>query len=441
VGPNTTDGNGEATYSDLPDDTYKAKTYYQGKWFWSPLISYPAEYLALINITVTDIEVLVYLEDTPLEGQAVHCYTDTNVYIGPGTTNSSGRTEWELSDGDYKCKTYYQGKWFWTEVFSVPDNTSINLTIEQQSLYVSVNVDDEPLEGQTVHLYTDANVYIGPNTTDENGMAEYSLTEGSYKAKTYYQGKWFWSDVVSYPAENHAYINISSTTVEVFVYVGETPLEGQVVHCYTDTNVYIGPGTTNEEGRSEWELSDGDYKCKTYYQGKWFWTEVFSVPDNTSVNLTIEQQMFYVSVRAGDNPLENQHVHLYTEANVYVGPEYTNVDGIATYSLTEGNYKAKTYYQGKWFWSDVGNTSLTDTVNITIRLTDVPVYVMDDGVPLEGYVVHCYTDTNVYIGPQTTNEEGRSDWELSDGDYKCKTYHEGEWLWTDTFTVPVILNV
>jgi PKD repeat protein len=64
---------------------------------------------------------------------------------------------------------------------------------------VTVLAGGEPLEGHLVYVYTADGVYATSKFTDASGQANFALLDGDYKFRVYYDGSYWWSQVVSAP--------------------------------------------------------------------------------------------------------------------------------------------------------------------------------------------------------------------------------------------------
>ena len=129
----------------------------------------------------------------------VYVYTPSLNYIGVrGKTDAAGSAAFTLADGKYRFRVESLGSTFWTPDHTVPAEKSTVLTISHGRADVHVTRWGTDVVGATVHLFDSAGIRLDQSMlTNSSGSAQFSLPAGRYKFRVDYDGKQYWSDVIS----------------------------------------------------------------------------------------------------------------------------------------------------------------------------------------------------------------------------------------------------
>ena len=131
----------------------------------------------------------------PVEGCRVYAYTAQGAYAGQiAYTDASGQAFFGLPEGAYKFRVCYEGGFQWSQVVVCPGSAVVDIPAET---VVTVTVAGEPLQDWRVYACTAEGAYAGQiEYTDASGQAFFSLPEGSYRFKVYYDGVYWWCEAV-----------------------------------------------------------------------------------------------------------------------------------------------------------------------------------------------------------------------------------------------------
>ncbi|RLC95916.1 MAG: hypothetical protein DRI40_04625 [Chloroflexi bacterium] len=64
---------------------------------------------------------------------------------------------------------------------------------------MTVTANGTPLEGLRIYAFTAEGDYVDSRRADASGQASFTLAEGDYRFRVYYNGSYWWSQVVSTP--------------------------------------------------------------------------------------------------------------------------------------------------------------------------------------------------------------------------------------------------
>jgi thermitase len=238
-----------------------------------------------------------------------------------------------------------------------------SVQVGSSGITVTVTEAGEPLEGYRVYAYTSEGAYAGSKVTDASGQAVFELAQGDYKFRVYYGGTYCWSPVVSSPGT--ATISISAEMVVTVTVAGE-PLGGYRVYAYTSEGAYAGSKVTDASGQAMFDLAQGSYKFRVYYDGDYWWSPVITAPTTTAINIGVDVDAdTVVRVTVGGAPLEGRRVYAFTGAGAYAGMSaVTDTSGEAVFAITEGSYKFAVYYDGAFRWSTVITAPATAAIDL-----------------------------------------------------------------------------
>jgi len=442
-----TDINGQAFFR-LPEGDYNFRGDYMGNQYWSGLSTIIAHVENPVNISTgggSFTLTVLKAEEDPLIGVNCYLFNESGSYLGEhGLTNDQGEIGFNLSDGTYKIRVDYLGYQFWTEVFSVPDTSSLTYTIPHQDVTITVegdyDCDIEERENLNVYLFTPSGSYLSQyQVTDYQGQVTFNLPEKDYKVRVDYLSQQYFSEVFNWTDET---ITINEGIAEIHMLQGTTPLENVNVYVFTSSGSYLGIyGQTNTEGIVTFRLPEGAYKFRGDYQGSQYWaTEPVNAHKVNIINLNTGGGTFTLTVeKEAGIPLINIPVYVFTSGGSYLGiSAHTDDQGKVSFDLSDGDYTFRADYLGYQFWSDVTTipTTLSDT--LTIPHQDVTITVNEvygaESDPLESINVYLFTESGSYMSQyQVTNDQGQVIFNLPEKDYKVRADYLSGQYFSDIF--------
>jgi len=198
-------------------------------------------------------------DGVPLAGLRVYGFTEGGSYTGiHATTDEHGKAVFDpeaFSDGNYRFRIDYLGHRFWSETFALPATRSVNVTIDQSPVNVSVSTSTGPSGGVKVYLFSPSGSYLGRyGVTDENGVVVFDLpVDCSFKFRADILGSRYFSDTftVSGTAPNNVGVDAGGGRLLVTVQEEAShPMEGVKVYLFNPFGSYLGrKGITDSSGR------------------------------------------------------------------------------------------------------------------------------------------------------------------------------------------------
>ncbi len=223
---------------------------------------------------------------------------------------------------------------------------------------VTVTAAGGPIDGCRVYAYTADGAYAGSKVTDASGQASFTLPQGSYKFRLYYNYSYWWSDTITTPGTTT--IDIPAATV-VTVTAAGGPVEGYRVYAYTADGTYAGSKVTDASGQASFTLPQGSYKFRLYYNYSYWWSQVITTPGTTTIDIPAAT---VVTATLAGVPIDGCRVYAYTADGTYAGSRVTDASGQASFTLPQGSYKFRVYYNYSYWWSDTITTPGTTTIDI-----------------------------------------------------------------------------
>ena len=379
-----------------------------------------------VDVTLPCISVAVTRAAVPLAGCRVYACTAGGDYAGYSQlTDTYGQTAFTLPEGSYRFRVYYDRAYWWSQVVTYPGSATIAIP---GSTAVTVTAAGAPLEGSWVYACTPEGAYAGCKPTDVSGQVAFTLPEGSYRFRVYCDRAYWWSQVTASPGST--IIDIPAATV-VTVTTAEGPLQGSWVYAYTAEGAYAGCSRlTDASGQASLTLPQGSYRFRAYYDGAYWWSPVTTSPGSTIIDIPAAT---VVTITTAEGPLGGCWVYGYTAEGAYAGcSRLTDASGQASFTLSEGSYKFRIYYDRGYWWSQVITSPGSAIIDIPAA-TLVTVTVA--GAPLQGSWVYAYTADGAYAGcSRLTDASGRASFTLPDGSYKFRAYCDGAYWWSPAIT-------
>ena len=151
-----------------------------------------------------------------------------------------------------------------------------------------------------VYVFDDKGSWTGSSKrTDANGNALFEdMKAGEYQFMAY-QSQYYWSNMISFPRQNHVTIEMQSNDFTVKVVDGKGKgVSGVVVYAYTANEQYwLGIyDSTGNDGTVIVDLPNGDYKFRAYYGGHWYWSPAVNSPDQNSTVIDMQEEKMTVTV-------------------------------------------------------------------------------------------------------------------------------------------------
>jgi RHS repeat-associated protein len=455
----STDHDGKVFFH-IPEGIYKFRADYLGSQFWSPDASIAKDELNHINISTGGGAFTVAVHNDAEDAIAgVRCYVfnASDSYLGLfDATDENGEVSFDLADGTYKFRVDYLGGRFWSELTKIPDVSTAEVVIAEETVAVTVQTAAGPAAGIKVYLFSEGGSYLGLfKVTDENGLVSFDLpVGGSFKFRADILGEQVWSGVmtVSTGGVNPVSVNGEGGLFHVTVENPPgIPIEGINVYLFNQAGSYLGLNElTDAVGGVGFSVPDGTFKVRADYMRYQFWSDETLVTEDKSIVLTIPHQQNGVTVsgvfQGTSEPIVGIKAYLFSSAGSYVGQyQLTDADGKVSFDLPEKAYKIRADYMGQKFWSDAFTWSET---TINVPMADAVITVTGAGVPQQGVKVYVFSATGSYLGASdTTDDDGKVRFRIPEGSYKFRADKAGNQYWSSVsamvadFENPVAIEI
>lgn len=440
------DAQGELTFEEMDEGSYKFRADYQGKQFWSEVINWQGEWLAVIETGQRPftVQVVDFAQDG-INNVRVYTFTANGRYIGVyGNSDSNGELIFNLSDGVYKFRADFRGNQYWSDETTSPQNISAKVETGERPFTVTVHdAAGDGIAGVRVYTFTDNGRYTGVyGNTDDSGRIVLNIPDGNFKFRADYRGNQYWSDITESPSSSAAAIETGQQSLSVSVInAQEEGLNNVRVYAFTENDRYTGVyGNTNDQGIVMLDIPDGRFKFRADYRGNQYWSDIAETPgQNTAVVKTNEQEIAISVIDASGGGINNVRVYAFTSSGRYVGTYgNTGEDGVLRLPLPDGAFKFRADYRGSQFWSDdlttpssSGATIETGEALSTVRTTN------EDGQIVTNVRVYAFTAGGRYTGVYgNTDASGQVNLALPNGAYRFRADYRGNQYWSDSITTP-----
>ena len=389
----------------------------------------------------------------PLSGLKVYAFTESGSYTGKNfTTDESGTALFVLEDfeaGIYQFRVDYLGQQFWSDLVSIPTDTSVSVVIEEETVRVTVSDAVDPIIGIRVYLFSAAGAYLGVyGNTDASGDVFFDVPlDITLKFRADTLGYQFWSEDIQVYIGIQVNFVIPHQEVEISVegaFQGASePIERIPVYLFTPSGSYLGLNqSTDVNGQVLFHLPEMPYKVRADYLGQRFWSDEFTWQDTTVSVLMADAQ---ITVTGNGQRLEGVRVYVFSATDSYLGLfDTTDSDGQVLFRLPAGNYKFRADYQGSQYWS--GEEALAaDQMNPVSISTGGGTFVFtvlkSASDPITGIKCYVFSESGTYLGMSgTTNTSGEVSFDLADGSYKIRTDYLGYQFWSNILEIPNTLS-
>jgi RHS repeat-associated protein len=367
----TTYDNGDTSFS-LPPGDYKFRVDYMSQKFWSDVVNQTS---ADIHIPEGQARVQVTQGDNPVEGVPVYLFTATDNYLNHmKPTDSDGDAMFQVPAGDYKFRADHLGSQYWASA-AVTADIEIPVAIQTGGGNLALTAQKDngvPLPGVPVYLFSTTGNYLGENQmTDESGMVDFDLADGSYMFRVDYLGNQYWSDNYSVPS----LLSTTFTIVHNDIIVNACATYGTERFSIENANIYVFTAegsyqrinaSTDSSGNVVFNLPRQAHKVRVDYLGRQYWS-----PEFTSTDTQVEIPHGYVLVEVSDTGafIYGARVYLFTENGAYLN-RYVDTDasGEASFFIPDGVYKFRVDYDGRQFWSDTIHTIAHEDIDLSLDL-------------------------------------------------------------------------
>ena len=436
----TSDIAGQAAFA-LPAGNYLLRADYLGYSFWSQPIDFQSNTVETLTIDHLPVTITVQGQyqgaDQPLSDLRVYLFSETDTYLGRYlVTDSTGQAVFYLPTKVYKVRVDYQGRQYWSAGFNAQD-TLVSIPMAQAQ--VNVTGAGLPAEGIAVYAFSQSGTYLGmTSTTNADGQTFFELPEGTYRFRADYQGNQYWSGDQPIMADQVTAVVVSVVGGTFTLDVrqdAQTPMAGLSCYVFNDAGTYLGlRGATGDTGQVQFDLAQGTFKFRIDYLGYQYWSQAVIVPDNLTETVELIHGDVVVSLTgtylAATQPLEGQHLYLFTPARTYLGiQQTTDAGGQSVFQLPEQPYTIRADYLGQSYWS---TDFQSQNVAIDIPQGAVDIHVHRNTTAEQGLRVYLFNISGTYLGRYAlTDADGWAEFILPAGAYRFRVDATGEQIWTD----------
>jgi RHS repeat-associated protein len=193
------DENGLISF-DVADGSYKIRVDYLGYQYWSEVVTAPEVLSATVQIPHSEVAITTFKTEIessgPLPGIRCYLFTEAGVYTGINTdTDEQGVAHFTVPDNGYKVRADYFGQKYWSETFN---STDTDIAIAHGDVVLTVYENSSVVSDTKVYLFNDSGSYLGMNnTTDESGIARFTIPIASYQLRVDSGGSQYWTNVIN----------------------------------------------------------------------------------------------------------------------------------------------------------------------------------------------------------------------------------------------------
>lgn len=350
-----TDSNGMALFN-LPEQEYKIRSDYLSMKFWTEPFTWTDEVISIeegmADITVTNL-------GFQLKGVKVYLFSDTGSYLGiSATTDENGKVTFRLPQGTYNFRADYMGSQYWSGASAIVAHISNPIEVSTGGGNFSLTVlkdSTTPMENLTCYLFSGQGTYLSEkNATNEHGVADFNLADGTYKFRIDYMGYQFWTETYSVPDTLTATLTIPHQDVSITVNkVYETlsyPIESCKVYLFKEGGSYLGlSGETGEQGQISFNLPSQPYQARVDYLNQQYWSASLIWSDQV---VNISHGLVKLHITHDEADVQNVNVYLFSETGSYLGQSaQSDISGNAEFVIPEGIYNLRVDYNGTQYWS------------------------------------------------------------------------------------------
>ncbi len=311
---------------------------------------------------------------------------------------------------------------------------------------VALNISGDPAgENKVIYAFTESGTYTTKSAiTDFNSVASFDLNPGSYKFRFTEDGQqWFSQTVLA--GTHDAIISVPAYSEFLILADGENVGAGVQGHFFHESGAYSGIfASTNEHSQISRRLAPGNYRLRTSWQGKHFFSEIFSAPLQSPLLISVPKPTL-VTIQLYDQLLtESSKVYAFTEAGVYTGIQASaNSSGTASFALVNGTYKFRfTAPDGQNRFTEVFTTTEQNREFSWAGLYPYAIQILfneasESGpIDLPVYVFNSSGGTNTYAGYSlVTDFNARAIFWLPNADYSFRYPWHGLDVFTPVYSI------
>jgi alpha-tubulin suppressor-like RCC1 family protein len=411
-------------------------------------VSEPPTDTATPTLTEVIETILVTVRDT--DGNPPDAGTNVTAYSGgsftgyEGFTDAGGQALISLPPGSYSFRVVKGGTAFYSgtgDHCTVPGCTSAEIVLNLPVTVTVLNLDGSPEAGVSVMAF-DGTTFTGySGTTDGQGQVSFTMPDGSYRFRAFYNNRFFWSGMSNHcaiPGCRTATVTVDNAVIVTVLNSQGAPEAGLNVLAY-DGSTYAGYAAyTNAQGQATLSLPAGNYRFRVAKNGTAFWSGTdnhCTVPGCTRANISVNVPVIVTVLNLDMQPEPGLTVQAYIGSTWAGYTATTDAQGRVSYTLPDGAYRFRVYKNSRSFWSGADNHCVVPgcaSAGVTVD-NSVLVTVLDsEGHPETGINVQAYTGS-VYTGFSiTTNAQGQAGMILPAGDYRFRVVKGGTAFWSGT---------
>jgi len=287
------------------------------------------------------------------------------------------------------------------------------VTLQEGTAKITVLLGSSGVQGSTVYVFDEDGAYLDINSvTDDQGLVTFQLPEGTYRFRADFQSNQYWEtrqvtahQVTEIPLDTRCGAYLLTVLKGL-----DDPLVNVPVYVFSDAGSYLGmTGSTNDQGKVSFELAEGGYKFRVDYMGYQFWTDVSTVHEILSDELTIAHTDLTISVNSEYgtqiDPVAGVNVYLFTSGGFYQGTSATtDSHGQVMFRLPDEAYMVRADYLGGRYWSDVIDPPENASVRVDIAHGTADIHVTESGADVDGANVYLFTENGSYLGRYETTQ-------------------------------------
>ncbi|MBI9051564.1 MAG: Ig-like domain-containing protein [Anaerolineaceae bacterium] len=323
-----------------------------------------------------------------------------NVYAYDGTTYSgfskvtdeNGQAEFTLPEGDYRFRADFNGTQFWSadeenitpegETCTLPGCTEALVAVSLPVTVTVTDTEDNLVADVNVYVFTDTTYQSFTAKTDANGEVQFTLPEGEYRFRADYNATQFWSDTANdcaIPGCNAASVVVTQPVTVTVLDTSGAPQDGLNVYAFDGTTYQNFSKTTDENGEAVFTLPQGDYRFRADLNpdggagGTQFWSDTVNdctLPGCTTSTVTVTIPVQLVVQDDLGDPIVDVAVYAF-DGSTYAGTmKRTNDEGLAIFTLQQGDYRFRVDVDGEQIWSaDVNHCTIPgcDLVSVILE--------------------------------------------------------------------------
>ena len=282
----------------LAEGQFKFRAPYMGEIYWSDVVNVHAIGGATLTIPQTSFKVrVVDSKGKGISNVGVYGYReDGTTYVDRyDRTDKDGYVTFTLIQGTFKFRAAYQENDYWSGVVNVPaDGEAVIQTGQDDFAVHVVGASGKGIANITVLAYNPGGKYLGIlGTTNSEGIAYLSVSNGSYLFKATVNGAEYWSDKINVTQQKSATIQVASQSesqsyIIHLINKKNKPLEGADVYVRDSDDKYTGiSGTTNSDGQITVELAPGTYIFRVDYQKESWISSDYDFPGSDPLTIKV----------------------------------------------------------------------------------------------------------------------------------------------------------